>query len=426
MNKQHYDVLVVGGGMVGAALAASLGLHGITVAVFDQAEPEPFQPGSLPDIRVSALSQASEALLQKVGAWPVMQSMRMCPYRKMAVWERLGSAFRSLPFTGKGSQRFNQTLFDAADAHFEQLGFIVENRVTQLGLLDVLNNSNHVDLYSPVTIKHMNLSGEQPEIVLQDGRIFTGQLLAGADGARSRVREQAGIRLETSEYTQQCFVATVEIAGGQQDITWQAFTPTGPEAFLPLPDINGRSYASIVWYNQPEQVRRLMALSEQNHRDALINEIVNGFPEELPEIKALHECNYFPLARRHADTYYKPGVVLLGDAAHTINPLAGQGVNLGFQDVAWLTQCLIDAKKQQQSLGFVDVLAGYEKSRRRDNQLMMTTMDAFYHAFSNDALPLKLARNAMLAIAGKTRPATTQVMKYAMGISGKKPDWLSH
>ncbi|KEQ11926.1 hypothetical protein GZ77_22725 [Endozoicomonas montiporae] len=426
MNKQHYDVLVVGGGMVGAALAAALGQHDIRVAVFDQAVPDPFEPDSLPDIRVSALSQASEALLQKVGAWPVMQSMRMCPYRKMAVWEKLDASLSLFSQQKKTGQRFNQTLFNAADAHFDQLGFIVENRVTQLGLLEVLSNNSHVDLYSPVSIEQMNLSGEQPELTLQDGRTFTGELLVGADGARSRVREQAGIRLETSEYAQQCFVATVEIAGGQQDITWQAFTPTGPEAFLPLPDINGKSYASIVWYHQPEQVRQLMMLSGQESNKLLIDQIRSSFPEELPEILALHECSYFPLARRHAGTYYKKGVVLVGDAAHTINPLAGQGVNLGFQDVAWLTQHLLDAKKQQRSLGAIDVLAGYEKSRRKDNQLMMSTMDTFYHAFSNDTLPLKLARNALLAIAGKSKPAVSQVMKYAMGVSGKKPCWLSH
>lgn len=424
MNKQHYDLLVVGGGMVGAALAAALGLHGITVAVFDQVMPEPFAADSLPNIRVSALSQASEALLQAVGAWPVMQSMRMCPYRKVAVWEKLEPAFSPFPFGDKGRRRFNQTLFDAADVHFEQLGFIVENSVTQLGLLEALKGNGSVDLYCPVTIEHINLSGQQPELILQDGRVFTGELLVGADGAQSRVREQAGIRLETSEYAQQCFVATVEIAGGQQDITWQAFTPTGPEAFLPLPGINGRSYASVVWYHQPEPIRRLMSLANQHRTDELINEIVTTFPTELPEIKALHECSYFPLARRHAMNYYKQGVVLVGDAAHTINPLAGQGVNLGFQDVAWLAQHLFDAKRQQRNLGSADVLAGYEKARRKNNLFMMSTMDAFYHTFSNDSLPLKLARNAMLAMAGKNRLAVTQVMKYAMGVSGKKPEWL--
>lgn len=415
MKKKHYDVLVVGGGMVGAALAAALGKHRFSVAVFDQARPEPFHVGVLPDIRVSALSQASETLLRAVNAWPAMQSMRMCPYRRMAVWEKLDT-----PLHQSKGRRFNQTLFDARDAGFEQLGFIVENRITQLGLLESLNQYPDVEVFSPVTIGNIN-TGHKNQITLQDGQTFTGDLLAGADGARSRIREQVGIRLETSEYAQQCLVATVEIAGGQHDITWQAFTPTGPEAFLPLPDVNGKSYASIVWYHQPEQVRRLMALSDKQ----FIAELENHFPEELPDILSLHERSYFPLAKRHAKTYHKAGVVLVGDAAHTINPLAGQGVNLGFQDVAWLTQHLVDARKQQQHLGSIDVLAGYEKQRRNENLLMMTAMDAFYHGFSNDNPGLKLIRNAALTIAGKTRPAVKQVMKYAMGVSGKHPGWMS-
>ena len=415
MNKKHYDVLVVGGGMVGAALAAVLGKHRFSVAVFDQAEPEPFHADTLPDIRVSALSQASESLLRAVNAWPAMQSMRMCPYRRMAVWEKLDT-----PLQLSKVKRFNQTLFDARNAGFEQLGFIVENRITQLGLLESLNQYPDVEVFSPVTIERLNI-GRQNQVTLQDGRMFTGELLVGADGARSRIREQAGIRLETSEYAQQCLVATVEIAGGQRDITWQAFTPTGPEAFLPLPDVNGKSYASIVWYHQPEQIRRLMALSDQQ----FIIELGKCFPEELPEILSLHERSYFPLAKRHAKTYHKTGVVLVGDAAHTINPLAGQGVNLGFQDVIWLAQHLIDARKQQLNLGSADVLAGYEKQRRNENLLMMTTMDAFYHGFSNDNPGLKLIRNVALTIAGKTRPAVKQVMKYAMGVSGKQPGWIS-
>lgn len=415
MNNKHYDVLIVGGGMVGAALAAALGRHDIQVAVFDQHLPESFKSDTIPDIRVSALSQASENLLRKVGAWPFMEIMRMCPYKRMAVWEKLHT-----PQGNEIQNRLNQTLFNAADAGFEQLGFIVENRITQLGLLEVLKNHSCVDVFCPVTIEKMDFSGSHPSIILSDGKRFNSELIVGADGAQSKVREQAGIRLDVQEYEQQCLVATVEIAGGQQDITWQAFTATGPESFLPLPDVNGKSYASVVWYNHPENVRRLMALSDQ----AFVSELSTTFPVELPDILALHERSYFPLAKRHALTYHKQGVVLVGDAAHTINPLAGQGVNLGFQDVVWLTQHLVEAKQQQAVLGDTAVLAGYEKVRRQDNLLMMNAMDGFYHAFSNSNLPLKFMRNVMLTAAGHTKPAIKQVMKYAMGVSGQQPDWL--
>ncbi|WP_257276223.1 FAD-dependent monooxygenase [Endozoicomonas sp. SESOKO4] len=225
-------------------------------------------------------------------------------------------------------------------------------------------------------------------------------------------------RLDTREYEQQCLVATVEIEGGLQDITWQAFTATGPEAFLPMADVDGKSYASIVWYNLPENVHKLMKLPDSE----FLEELSTTFPKELPPLIKLHERGSFPLARRHAMNYFANGVVLAGDAAHTINPLAGQGVNLGFQDVAWLAEILTDAYHAGRSLGSKKVLSRYEKARRRDNQLMMSTMDAFYLAFSNSNVPLKVLRNLALGIAGKSRPAVKEVMKYAMGISGRQAE----
>ena len=412
MTEKNYDVLVVGGGMVGAAVACALGGQGVRVAVFDREPVEPIDGTEPPDLRVSALSYASEQILRQLGAWEHMVTSRMCPYRRMAVWEKLAA-----PGGGEVDSRFNRTLFDASEINYEQLGFIVENRVTRLGLLEALKQHDSVDLFCPATICEMYLLGEKPSILLDDDQRFSASLVVGADGARSRVREQAGLRLVTREYEQQCLVATIEIEGGEQDITWQAFTATGPEAFLPLPDVNGRSYASIVWYNLPENIRRLMSLSD----DDFINELTSSFPVELPPVKAVHERGFFPLARRHVQNYFRRGTVLAGDAAHTINPLAGQGVNLGFQDAAWLAEVLSDAYYSGEDLGSPEVLRRYEKARCTDNQLMMTTMDGFYHAFSNDNLPLKMLRNAALTLAGQTKPAVREVMKYAMGISGNQP-----
>ncbi|WP_422139441.1 FAD-dependent monooxygenase [Endozoicomonas sp. ALC020] len=413
VKSENYDVLVVGAGMVGAAIACALGLKGIRIAVFDRALPSAFKPDQLPDLRVSALSYASEQILKNLGVWPYLQTMRMCPYRRMAVWEKL-----HFPPGSETDKRPNQTVFNAADIRHDQLGFIVENRITQLGLLKRLKDVESVSLFAPATIESMNLKGEKPEIMLQDGSVFKADLLIGADGAQSRVREQANIRLDTREYEQQCLVATVEIEGGLQDITWQAFTPTGPEAFLPLPDIDSKSYASIVWYNLPENVQKLMKLSDTD----FLEELSSTFPKELPPLLKLHGRGSFPLARRHAMNYFTNGVVLAGDAAHTINPLAGQGVNLGFQDVAWLAEVLTDAFQAGESLGSQKVLSRYEKARRRDNQLMMSTMDAFYLAFSNNSLPLKVLRNVALSLAAKSKPAVKEVMKYAMGISGRQAE----
>ena len=412
MTEQHVDVLVVGGGMVGAAVATALGMQGIKVAVFDRVTPEPLATDAMPELRVSALSYASEQILRQLGAWSFMSEMRMCPYRRMAVWEKLHH-----PWGKEVASRPNQTLFDAADIHCPQLGFIVENRVTQLGLLSAMKACSHVELICPVQLDTINIMGDKPVISLADGRTFTGDLLVGADGAQSRVRQEAGLGVEQRDYQQQCLVATVEIDGGCQDITWQAFTATGPEAFLPLPDIDGKHYASIVWYNLPETVQHLKSLSD----DAFVETLSRTFPAELPVIKKVLKRGSFPLARSHALNYWRKGVVLVGDAAHTINPLAGQGVNLGFQDAAWLAEILAEAYKADENLGSAEVLARYERCRRADNQRMMSVMDGFYHTFSNDNRALKLLRNIGLGVAGKTTPAVKMVMKYAMGMSGKQP-----
>ena len=401
-----FDVLVVGAGMVGAAIACGLGQYGINVALFDHALPDPLPDDALPELRVSALNRASENILRHLGAWPAMQAMRMTPYRRMAVWEKL-----AIPFE---QATINHVLFDAQQINHSQLGYIVENRVTQLGLLTALNACPSVSLFCPGQIARMDV--HSPMVELADGRRFYGDLLVGADGAHSQVRQAAAIAMGQRDYEQQCLVATVEIAGGCQDITWQAFTPTGPQAFLPLPDIAGKSYASVVWYHQPENVRQLMALDDLS----FVDELETTFPSELPPIIRLHQRGAFPIARRHASRYFRPGVVLAGDAAHTINPLAGQGVNLGFQDAAWLIEILAEAHKAGEHLGNPTVLAHYEKARRTDNSIMMYTMDAFYHAFSNDNKPLQLLRNVGLSMAGKLSPAVNQVMKYAMGLSGRQ------
>ncbi|WP_330925934.1 UbiH/UbiF/VisC/COQ6 family ubiquinone biosynthesis hydroxylase [Candidatus Sororendozoicomonas aggregata] len=410
MKEQQFDVLIVGAGMIGSAMANALGSANLSVALFDQKAPSPFNPSSLPDIRVSALSYASEQILTQLGAWKFMQAMRMCPYQQMAVWEKLSTPL------ARGPNRMNKTLFDAADIGHPQLGFIVENSITQRALHQAMSRYPGIRSFCPNVIQRIDPGADQPSITLSDGRRFTGQVIIGADGANSAVRQAANIGLNRQDYEQQCLVATVEI-DAPQAITWQAFTPTGPESFLPLPSVGGRHYASVVWYHHPDKVAALKSLSDRD----FITTLAQTFPAELPAIKQLHGRASFPLARRHAQTYYKKGVVLAGDAAHTINPLAGQGVNLGFQDVAWLAEILVDAHRVGEDIGNPDVLARYEKNRRPDNQRMMTIMDGFYHTFSNDHFPLKVIRNIGLTLAGRFTPAVKQVMKYAMGLSGKQP-----
>ncbi|MFC3152649.1 FAD-dependent monooxygenase [Litoribrevibacter euphylliae] len=414
-QTNHFDVLIVGGGMVGSAIACRLGQVGMKVAVFDRFLPKAFEQDQTPDLRVSALSPASIELLKKVKAWPNIEAMRYAPYQRMAVWEKLQN-----PITGKDiPTRLNRTEFDAQELNEPMLGVIVENRVTQLALHQQMAQLDNVKLIVPAEVAQIEID-DQVRIELADGQTFTGELLVGADGANSMVKQWAGIATEAKPYEQHAMVVTVKYQGCQEDITWQGFTSTGPEAFLPLPDINGEHYGSLVWYNLPENIESLSTLNDEPFKKKL----QRSFPEDLPEVTEVLERGSFPLIRRHAERYCQHRLVLAGDAAHTINPLAGQGVNLGFQDVNTLTSIIIEARDKSQAFWAEDVLQQYERVRRPQNAMMMRIMDLFYHTFSNDIVPLKMARNLGLGVAGRFVFGQKLVMKYAMGLVNVWPETL--
>ena len=306
------------------------------------------------------------------------------------------------------------TEFCSDDINYPQLGYIVENRVIQLALLDRLADFENVSLISPVSINKIQYSvGKPTEIVLADGRVLSAKILVAADGGQSRVRQTVGLGVTSWDYKQHALVIYIETEYGQQDITWQRFVPTGPQAFLPLTG----HYGSIVWYHSPDEVSRLKALPP----DELKSELMAAFPEALGQVKKVLATASFPLKRQHAQAYVKPGVVLVGDAAHMINPLAGQGVNIGLLDAAALGEVLIDAVKQGRDPSELTVLKRYEKMRRNENLKMMTVMDVFYQVFSNEILPMKIVRNLGLGLAERILPAKNKVMRMAMGLDGKLP-----
>jgi 3-demethoxyubiquinol 3-hydroxylase len=395
--KQSFDVIIVGGGMVGTAVACSLGGSGLQIAVIENAPPLPFSLEQPHDLRVSALSIASKKILETVGAWQGIENRRVCPFRRMRVWETAGD-----------------TEFCSDDINYPQLGYIVENRVIQLALLDRLSDFDNVSLISPVSINKIQYSvGLPTEIVLDDGRVLSTKILVAADGGQSRVRQAVGLGVTSWDYKQHALVIYIETEYGQQDITWQRFVPTGPQAFLPLTG----HYGSIVWYHSPDEVSRLKALP----LDELKSELMAAFPEALGQVKKVLATASFPLKRQHAQAYVKPGVVLVGDAAHMINPLAGQGVNIGLLDAAALGEVLVDAVKQGLDPSDLVVLKRYEKIRRNENLKMMTVMDVFYQVFSNEIPPVKFLRNLGLGLAERILPAKNKVMRSAMGLEGRLP-----
>jgi len=395
--KDMFDVVIVGGGMVGAAVACCLGDSPLKIAVIESAPPNPFSADQPHDLRVSALSIASKNILEAVGAWEGVKNRRFCPFKRMRVWETAGN-----------------TEFCSDNINYPELGFIVENRVTQLALLDRLHDFGNVELICPVSIEKINYSpGKSSELQLGDGRILSAKLMVAADGGNSRVRQTVGLGVTSWDYKQHALVVYIETAYGQQDITWQRFVPTGPQAFLPLTG----HFGSIVWYHSPDEISRLKSLSHSDLKD----ELVAAFPDCLGQVNKVLATASFPLKRQHAQGYIKSGVALVGDAAHMINPLAGQGVNIGLLDAAALAEVLLDANKQGLEIGDLKVLSRYESLRRNENLKMMTVMDVFYRVFSNEILPVKFLRNLGLGLAERIKPAKNIVMRSAMGLEGKLP-----
>jgi 2-octaprenyl-3-methyl-6-methoxy-1,4-benzoquinol hydroxylase len=395
--KEQFDVVIVGGGMVGAAVACCLGGSNLKVAVIEHEYPQAFDASQSHDLRVSALSIASKMILETVGAWQGIENKRLCPFKRMRVWEGAGD-----------------TEFCSDDIGHSELGYIVENRLTQLALLERIEDFSNIELICPVQITQLNYSNHSDsELALNNGRTLNTKLIVAADGAQSKIRQGVNIGVTSWDYDQQAMVIYIETAYPQQDITWQRFVATGPQAFLPLTG----NFGSIVWYNSPDEVKRLKSLAP----DVLKEELVATFPDCLGDVTRVISSTSFPLKRQHAQHYVKYGVALVGDAAHTINPLAGQGVNIGLLDAAALAEVIIGATQQGRNISDVSVLKQYEKMRHTENLKMMTVMDVFYQAFSNDFFPLKFLRNLGLGLAERVTPLKNKVMRGAMGLEGALP-----
>ncbi len=388
MNQ--FDCVVVGGGMVGAASALSLAELGLKVAIIEKTAPAPFSPEQAFDLRVSAISLASEQLLAQLGAWSQLTQWRMCPYKRLGVWETEQS----------------YTEFNADDIKQTHLGHIVENRLIQLSLWQQVQQHSNITLFCPETLTKLEQTSTDVELTLSS-QIIHAKIVIGADGANSVVRKLVNIGTTGWDYAQSAMLINVRTQLPQQDITWQQFFQTGPLAMLPMPD----NSASLVWYHEKDQIKRLSAMSNE----ALGQEIMQSFPARLGSVEVVDKAP-FPLTRRHANQYHKDRVVLIGDAAHTINPMAGQGVNLGFKDVKALQQVIAKAMGNGESWHHPEVLSRYQQNRRTDNLLMMTTMDALYLSFGHPSPLVKLARNAGLMLVNKLPSVKNKALAYACGI----------
>ncbi len=403
MTQQRYDLVIVGAGMAGAALALACSELPLRIALLEAQTVRdgwpPLQESVVDyDSRVSALTEASRQLLMQLGVWPAISACRSCAYSDMEVWD------------GEGTGRIH---FSAAEVNRSELGHIVENRVITAALIDRLRQQGRVQCLFGKPLVGLEQRAETCVLQLEGGQQLDADLVVAADGANSRLREWAGFTTREWDYHHQALVTTVETSLPHANTAWQRFLPEGPLAFLPLPDSAGRQcYSSIVWSALPEFSESLMAMSEADFNQAL----TRHFEERLGEVLASAKRVCFPLRQRHAVDYFKGRVVLVGDAAHTIHPLAGQGINLGFADVQALAEELERTLASGGGCSDAALLSRYQRRRKGDNLAMMAAMEGFQNLFESSLLPLRIVRNMGMRALNELGPVKRQIISKAMGL----------
>lgn len=395
---QSFDITIVGGGMVGLALAASFSDSHLRIAVIEGHRPESLLQ-ELPDTRVSALSRASERLLRNIQAWQGITERRFAPYQAMEVWEQ---------------DSFARLAFHADDLAQSNLGHIVENRVIQLALLERVKQLHNVTLFMPNRCDKMIIGESEAWLTLDNGEALSSKLVVGADGANSWVRQQQDIPLTHWDYGHHAIVANIRTAEPHQGVARQVFTPQGPIALLPLSEPN---LCSLVWSTEPNRASMLMQCSE-----ALFNQTLSSeFDTRLGLCQLEGERSSYPLKMRYARNFVTNRVALVGDAAHTIHPLAGQGVNLGFLDAASLAEEVLSLWQKGEDIGLQRNLRGYERWRKAEAAKMIAAMQGFKDLFEGDNPAKKLVRGLGMQFIGHLPGMKEEMMKRALGITGKLP-----
>ncbi|NRF26692.1 FAD-dependent 2-octaprenylphenol hydroxylase [Vibrio coralliilyticus] len=395
---QSVDIAIVGGGMVGLALAAAFKDTDLRIAVIESRVPDS-ELADLPDVRVSALSRSSENILRNLGAWNGIVERRAAPYSAMEVWEQ---------------DSFARIEFDAQKLAQPDLGHIVENRVIQLSLLEQVKKQSNVSLFMPAQCSSMAVGESEAWLTLDNGHALTAKLVVGADGANSWVRKQQDIPLTHWDYGHSAVVANIWTAETHDRVARQIFTPQGPLAFLPMGESN---MSSIVWSTEPNRAESLVAMSDEEFNKSLTAE----FDARLGLCEVVGQRFAFPLKMRYARDFAVERVALVGDAAHTIHPLAGQGVNLGLLDAASLAQEVMTLWRKGEDIGTKRNLRSYERWRKSEAAKMIAAMQGFKDLFAGDNPAKKLARGIGMALVGQLPGAKDEIMKRALGLKGNLP-----
>jgi 2-octaprenylphenol hydroxylase len=396
--SERFEVIVAGGGMVGAAVACALGHGGVRALLLDKAAPLREWPPEPVDIRVSALTRASQRILERLDAWPGMVRRGVSPYREMRVFDARGGG---------------ELHFDCADTEYGELGHIVENRVTVAALWDVLDTLDSVTRITPAAVAGIEAEPDGLRLRLEDGRVFSAELAIGADGHDSLLRKLAGIGVTGWDYGQHGLVATVTTELSHRATAWQRFLDEGPLAFLPL--ANGQ--CSIVWTLRSDTAKAHLALPDADFLEVL-EQAADGL---LGSMLAVGPRAAFPLRFQYANSYAADHLALVGDAAHVMHPLAGQGANAGLLDAAAIAEVILEARRGQRSLSGRGLLRRYERWRKGDNLIMMGSMDALNKVFGIRAPGLSELRSAGMGWVDRAGLLKNYFNRYAMGLRDDLP-----
>ncbi len=394
------DVIIVGGGMVGLALACALRHSGLQIVVIERNEPQVrYSLGR--DCRVSAIVHGNAQILEGLGVWKYLQD-EAGPIRQMRVWD---------------NQEAGGIRFDCGEIETDALGYLVENSVMQQAMHNAMLESDTIEFCCPAEIDELHWGSDRVSVRLSDGRLLTSPLLVGADGGRSWVREQVGIGVWQRDYQQQGIVATVRPQQPHHGYAFQRFLPTGPLAMLPMSD----NLCSIVWSAENSEAERLMAMQDNDFLQALNL----TFGPMLGRITEAGERAAFPLRGQLARHLVRERVALIGDAAHCIHPLAGLGVNLGIRDAMVLAQEIVDARRFDEDWGELRVLDRYMKQRLPDVLSIMASMEGFHQLFTATLPGLKELRGLGMRLVGNSGAVKQLLMRNSTGLSLPVPKQIS-
>jgi 2-octaprenylphenol hydroxylase len=394
---QSYDLTIVGGGIVGLTLAASLADSALSIALIETND-KPIL-AEKPFSRVSAISFASKNIFENLSVWRQLDSGRITAYDSMLVWDK---------------DSFGKIEFSAQQVGYSELGYIIENDHLHLALLDTVQKQKNVYFYSPDSLNDIVFGEGEAWLTLHSGKTLTSKLVVGADGANSWLREKSTIPLTFWDYQHHALVATIKTELPHEHCARQIFTPDGPLAFLPLFEQN---LCSIVWSVSPEKAQQLKSLSAVEFN----KQLSRNFDNRLGLCELQSERFSFPLRMRYARDFAKHRIALIGDAAHTIHPLAGQGVNLGLLDAVSLGQTIEQNIAEEKDIGLYKNLRYFERWRKTEAAQMIASMELLKQLFAGDNPMQKALRDVALVFTDQVSPLKKSFIKQAMGLSGELP-----